>query len=408
MYQNHFHNPHVIKRMHQSYFGEIFNDYISHLDNRGHRLESIQKYSRAVEHFGQWLKKNKVPIGKIRKPHVDRFLIKHLPICRCEMPATHEVKMLRAAIHQLFFILDAGGAVENCNVPDLIKEYEIYLSNVCGFSTNTRIYRKRYAYAFLKSIRNRKIENIAPKHIMSFVKEYSKHYKRGSVGVVSTSLRSFIKFLIFQGYRVTRLLEAVPNVANYKLSGVPSFLTGKQIQAFLTIFNLKTASGKRDYAMARCLIDLGLRCCEVAGIKLSDINWREGILIIAKGKSHCIDQLPMPSSVGEAISDYLMNARPDTQSKYVFVFHRAPFGKSVSTGTVRGAMRRVFERAGFDPVPSTHIFRHSFATKLLNSGSTIKEIADMLRHRCIDTTMIYTKVDLPHLRKVTMPWFGRK
>lgn len=153
---------------------------------------------------------------------------------------------------------------------------------------------------------------------------------------------------------------------------------------------------------------IGIRCCEVANIKIKNINWHEGILKIVRGKSNQEDQLPLPKLVGEAIADYLVHGRPKSNSEFVFVFHRAPFGKAVRVGTVRNAIRRAFQKAGFEPIPSTHIFRHSFSTKLLLSGSSLKEIADMLGHRSIDTTMIYTKVDLPNLRYVAMPWFGRK
>lgn len=195
---------------------------------------------------------------------------------------------------------------------------------------------------------------------------------------------------------------------NWKLSTIPQCLSDNQIKKFLSLFNRKTPLGKRDYAMACCLTNLGLRCSEVAKLKLKDINWYEAILKIARGKIKQEDQLPLPKKVGKAIADYLLSGRPKSDSEFVFVFHRPPFGKNVHVGTVRNAIRRAFQKAGFNPIPSTHILRHSFASNLLISGASIKEVADMLRHRCIDTTMLYTKIDLPNLHRVSMPWFGRK
>jgi integrase len=161
--------------------------------------------------------------------------------------------------------------------------------------------------------------------------------------------------------------------------------------------------GKRDYAMARCFFDLGLRCCEVAQMTLDAIDWRAGAVRLLKTKSHCEDSLPIPESLGRALVDYLEKARPATESRAVFVFHRAPKGQSVQGTTVRGAIRRAFARAGL-PWTGTHIFRHTMATRLLQKGTSLKEIADVLRHRSLDTTKIYTKVDLGQLARVAMPW----
>ena len=194
------------------------------------------------------------------------------------------------------------------------------------------------------------IEKVNPQQITRFIKNFSYRYKSGSVGVVSTSLRSFLRYSSFCGYDVNRLVVAVPSVPNYKLSSVPKFLSDAEIKKFLSVFNRKNLSDKRDYAMARCLTDLGLRCCEVANIKIKDINWHQGILKIARSKSNQEDQLPLLKSVGNAISDYLLHGRPKSNSEFIFVFHRAPFGKAVRTGTVRNAIRRAFKKAGFDPM----------------------------------------------------------
>jgi site-specific recombinase XerD len=150
-------------------------------------------------------------------------------------------------------------------------------------------------------------------------------------------------------------------------------------------------------------MDLGLRCHEVASLQLDDINWRLGIVELHHNKNRQEAQLPLPDTTGRAIVDYLRNGRPATTSRSLFVFHRAPFGHGVANTTVRGAIRRAFSRAGL-PWTGTHILRHTMATKMVRNGVTLKEIADILRHGDIDTTQIYTKVHLPELRQVAMPW----
>jgi integrase len=155
--------------------------------------------------------------------------------------------------------------------------------------------------------------------------------------------------------------------------------------------------------MARCFFDLGLRCCEVATMTLDAIDWHTGAVRLPRTKTHHEEVLPIPESLGRALVDYLRKGRPATESRAVFVYHRAPRGRTVQGTTVRGAIRRAFARAGL-PWTGTHIFRHTMATRMLQNGTSLKEIADVLRHRSLDTTQIYTKVDLGQLSRVAMPW----
>ena len=417
MLTHYINKPHVINRMLDNYFGYLFERYVLHLHQHGYKPETIKMYCQCVEHFGQWLKNKKTSKRCNFKTEINYFLKNHLPRCKCLTPRSTEEKSIRAAINQLLKITHKKESMffsvnnQTRKVNKIVDSFCVYLSDVCGMAENTRINRRRYAIVFLNKFKIcnlSDVEMISPDQLICFVKKYSCYYKSGSMGVVLTSLRSFLKYLLFQGYNVKKLISSVPRVPNWRLSTVPKSLNDKQIKIFLSVFNRKSSSGKRDYAMARCLTDLGLRCYEVAKIKIRDINWHEAIIKIATGKSEQENQLPLPTALGKAISDYLVHGRPKSKSEFVFVFHRAPLGETVHVTTVRGVIRRAFQQAGFEPIPSTHILRHSFATKLLTSGVSLKEIADMLRHRCIDTTMIYTKVDLPHLRCVSMPWFGRK
>lgn len=404
----------VVKRMRANYFGAIFEDYISYLHRHGYKPNTIKMYCQALEHFGYWLENNKIPKYSINRTQLYNFIKCHLPKCHCHLPRTKDKETIRAAINQLLKIIpqiEPLNYIENVNKPALkiVRDFDEYLINICGVAKNTRIYRKRYVLAFLQAVRLRElsqIEKITTQQIILFIKQFSSHYATGSIGIVSTSLRSFLKYATLLGYQIKRLLSAIPTIPNWKLSPVPKCLDEKEIKELLCVFNRQEASGKRNYAMARCFTDLGLRCCEVAGIKIKDIDWHAGILNIRKSKTRQADQLPLVQAVGEAIADYLLYGRPNSTSEAVFVYHRAPLGEAVRTETVRAVIRRSFQKAGFNPVPSPHILRRSLATQLLTAGSSLKEIADVLGHKSIDTTMIYTKVDLPHLRLVAMPWFG--
>jgi integrase len=145
--------------------------------------------------------------------------------------------------------------------------------------------------------------------------------------------------------------------------------------------------------MVRCLVDLGLREREVVSLELDDIDWEAGTLRIRKGKSLRVDVLPLPHTTGRAIAAYLRSERPNTVNRRVFVRHVAPADEPIRPDVVRNTVRLAYRRCGL-PYTRVHILRHTLASRLLETGGTLKEVADMLRHRDLDTSMIYAKVDI--------------
>ncbi|WP_408519093.1 tyrosine-type recombinase/integrase [Paraburkholderia madseniana] len=116
----------------------------------------------------------------------------------------------------------------------------------------------------------------------------------------------------------------------------------------------------------------------------------------------------MPAQTGRAIVDYLRFGRPRTDSRALFVRHRAPRDEPVGPSLVRNAVRCAYARCGLaHRWTGTHVLRHSAASRLLRGGASLKDIADLLRHRSVNTTTIYVKVDLPRLAAVALPWPGR-
>lgn len=115
----------------------------------------------------------------------------------------------------------------------------------------------------------------------------------------------------------------------------------------------------------------------------------------------------MPQEAGEAIAQYLRLARPESLSRTLFVRHRAPFDKPLGVPAIRNAMNRAFTRCSLrDRFCNTHVLRRTTATRLQRAGTSVKEIADFLRHQSLDTASIYARVDLEGLRAVALPWPG--
>jgi integrase/recombinase XerD len=251
------------------------------------------------------------------------------------------------------------------------------------------------------------ITRLTPRDLLAFIMRQAKHCEPGTAHVLGCALRSYLRFRAFHGDRTEALIAAIPRVAQWPQSRLPQHLTADELARFLDAFDQRTISGQRGYAIARCLLDLGLRASEVARIELDDLNWYEGTLRIRTTKSRRVDLLPLPVPTGQAIVQYLRHARAQRAGRALFVRHRAPIDAPVSTEIVRNTVRLAFARCGLSARYSgTHVLRHTAATRWLAAGASLKDIADLLRHRCLDTSMIYAKVDLAKLAAMAAPWPG--
>lgn len=250
------------------------------------------------------------------------------------------------------------------------------------------------------------LRRLTPRDADRFVLKQVRRYKPRTIACFSSALRCFFRFLQMKGLCDRRLEDAVPKIPQWKLSSLPPSLTRAEIQKFLDSFSTSTPLGRRDYAIALCLVYLGLRAGEVAGLTLDDIDWRLGVLRVPIHKTRRRDYLPLPRLVGRAIVRYLEYGRPETETRRIFVAHRGRYhGVPLESTGVQQVVRGAFKRARLQLSPSgTHILRHTAATQMLRQGASIKDIADVLRHRDLATTQIYAKVDLPTLKAVALPW----
>ena len=163
----------------------------------------------------------------------------------------------------------------------------------------------------------------------------------------------------------------------------------------------------RERAVITLLAHLGLRAGEVIRLKLDDIDWLEGRLIIRSGKNHRERSLPLSQEVGDALVSYLRHARPATLHRELFLRWRPPFNPLRSSVTITTLVAKALKRAGVSVQrPGAHVLRHTLATQMACQGAAFKEIADILGHLSLASTGVYAKLDLEALSKVAMPWSG--
>ncbi len=231
--------------------------------------------------------------------------------------------------------------------------------------------------------------------------EVSRGLAPGSIQGRVTELRSLLRFLHQKGLTSAALAESVPPVPGWKDTVVPKRFATTQVKVLLDSCDRTTQTGIRDFAILVVLARLGLRAAEVAGLELEALDWSAGELVV-RGKARRSDRLPLPADVGEALSSYLVEARPRVDFRSVFLTVAAPPRPMWPTAVSQMVWRQCI-RAGLTPVRA-HRLRHALATELLDRGVALPEIAQVLRHRDLATTAVYAKVDHSALRELALPW----
>lgn len=291
----------------------------------------------------------------------------------------------------------------------VIEEYENHLLTTCGVTKGTldlfRWHVSKFLVARFGHPSRTDLQSLCPGDLIKYISDLTPRYSQNTRKSAVTALRSFLRWLRLTGRCSSQLINAVPTVSATRLSGLPMHLSQIQLRTFLNSIDRRRPNGLRRYAAALCMARLGLRVSEVVRLSLEDIDWRQGVLRIDKGKGRRTNTLPLPRDVGRAIIAYLRRGRPASSSRYVFLGKYASLGLPAHKSLFRTDIRRAFESSGLNvPSKGTRVLRHTAATHMLQKGATLKEIADVLGHRSIDTTAIYAKVDLPTLREVAMPW----
>jgi len=284
------------------------------------------------------------------------------------------------------------------------------MDTVRGFAANTRRQRVRIVGQFPAGRSGNGLvvfADIAEADLRRFVLgEGKRRWSAGTARVIGRALRCYLQFRSVAGDPAAALAGGIPVAAYWRLATLPDVLSQAEIDQLLGSFGQPRPSAKRAYAMVRCLTDLGLRADEVARLRLEDVDWHAGTLRVAQGKSRCTDVLPLPIETARAIADYLSTERPSTVNRAVFVRHVAPYDEPIRTGLVQRAVRAAYRRCSWTRT-RVHTLRHSVASRLLQQGTPLKEIANVLRHRSLDTSAIYAKIDDVRPAGVALPWPGR-
>lgn len=217
--------------------------------------------------------------------------------------------------------------------------------------------------------------------------------------------RIFLRFLLQEGLIKQDLAIAVPTVARWRLATLPSTLSEEETQQLVEAADQATSVGHRNRAMILCLSELGLRGADVANLRVQDIDFAAGVLRLRQRKERQADVFPLTPRLRSALQVYLQTERPICTSEAIFVRHHAPVGQPLTSVGISHVVRGLADQTNLSHrISGPHTLRRSLASRMVNAGVTLKQIADFLGHTSIDTTTLYAKVDLTTLSRVAMPW----
>jgi integrase/recombinase XerD len=292
----------------------------------------------------------------------------------------------------------------------LLTQYVDYLRSQQCVAPATVGIRRQFIVPFLQFIGDlampSRLQGLSPKTIHDYVITKCPPLHRASRKHLTSTLRSFLRFAHIEGYLARPLVTAVPIIATRKLERLPRGMPWQSVRAMLQEPDRRTHIGRRDYAMLLLLSTYGVRIGQVTALHLKDIHWTSGTIDFAQMKGGNPLRLPLHPLVADALLAYIDRDRGRPAFAEVFLT-RPPNPRPFSLNNHFGQnltryYRRVDTNGSFGG--RAHSIRHAFATRLVEQGTPIKTIADLLGHRTIENTYLYTKVDLPRLRQLARAW----
>jgi site-specific recombinase XerD len=375
----------------------------------GYSSSTVRTSLWCLADFSGWIQRRDVAVGDLDDRIIDVFVDerqRHGRLHRSHRPA---VRRLVEYLREQGIVRAPTPERPSAPLPGawLLRQYEEHLRAERGLAPASVVAYLSYVRRFVDERFGEqplRLRELGPRDVSSFIVRYAHSMSPGTAKLMVTALRSFLRFLFQRGQLEVNLAEAVPRVADWRLSTIPRYLSVEETEDLLDACDQSTGTGRRNYSILVLLARLGLRAGEVVALELDDIDWRAGEIVV-RGKGLLHDRLPLLPEVGEALAAYLRWDRPLVSTRRVFVCMRAPLRGFAGASTVSTIVRRALERAGLNPPKKgAHVLRHSLATGMLQSGASMAEIGEILRHRSPNTTEIYAKVDFAGLSLLAQPW----
>lgn len=372
------------------------------LVRRGFRRKALMNQLRLLAHLSRWLQAQDTDAGSLTPEQVEAFL--------AERRATHTGLFSRKALGPLLDWLAVEGVIgqQAAAVPvtadpvELVRfgEYLRVERRLADSTIAANMARARRFWAGYVPAGG--VGELTAAEVTRALLDEGAARRPVSVKAFGYTLRSLLRFWFVAGITSHDLSVATLVIRHTQPSRLPVGASRGDVAALLSGCDRDTSAGLRDYAVLLLLARLGLRAIEVARLRLDDIDWHCGELLV-RGKGNRDERLPLPHEVGEAIVAYLQGARPvDARFREVFAADRAP-RRPLTREAVGGIVERACDRVGLERF-GAHRLRHTLGEQMVAAAVPLDAIGQVLRHATALTTAGYARVDVTALRELAQPW----
>lgn len=391
-------------------FGQALEGFAEYLCRCGYAKISARRHLRSAEHFAHWSTRRGLSADISDAVALSQFE-HHLTRCRCGHYGRSDREDVLTGAR--LFVSHLQG-VEQPPVRSAAEPIAAEASLLTSFFEWMRVQRgttdptlanyRRPLRTLVQQYGEDPI-NLDARCLREFVLQYCRGAGRAVTKQCNSALRMFLRFLVAEGRCSAGLVGAIPTLAQWGLGPVPRCLPPADVERLIASCNVAQPAGRRDRAILLLLARLGLRAGDVVQLRLQDIDWK-GAWIQVCGKGRRQVRLPLSQEVGQAIVAYLQEGRPPSRTDAVFLRARAPFRPLASHCAVSMIVSQAIKRAGIERPArgAAHLLRHSVASSMLRQGASLQDIATLLRHRSVETTQIYAKVDVTALSQIAQPW----
>ena len=418
MLLNYYNDPRKIKLLRNCMLGEYMDAFAEQFLKCDYSEHTVRAYLRTAVHFARYaVWEGLTEASQLNYELSNKFLNEHLLNCSCERINSGKFKSAATGIEHLMRflvereVIDKPVIVKLQNtMSDILMRYDNYLDELFGLCEKTRNIHLRRATIFMNWLNDQhgeiNLDALSTNDILDFQtaiqnNKYSIDFKK----TITSCLRAFLRFLRWEHIIDADLTPAVYGITQWSLASIPKYMSYENVILLLRAPDRNTSTGKRDVAMLILMAHLGLRAGEIVNLCVSDIDFRTGMILIRKTKTSKERILPLTVEIAEILIDYIKNGRQNKMHESLFLRTIAPYTPIQSSSSVGTMICKYIKETGLKtPTFGTHQLRHSLATHLINNGSTLKDVADIMGHSCIESTTIYAKVQIERLKEVALPF----
>ncbi len=394
--------------------GDCMDEFCDWLLKQGFSHITIRKHLANVSHFKEFLgKRKRGEFRTISAKDVNAFFTAYPAQARTKGTLEPHVRRVRQSINRFVKFLQQSGRYDPQHqrpvFAGILQDYLQWMHDDRHASVSTLTSRRYCLSQFFTwlgpKITHKRLAELNAETIEQFFLSYGETATSSARQAMGAALRTFLQFGFHKEVIPQPLTQAVPTLRCYRLATVPRALSDEQAQKVLCCVDRNTPVGRRDYAILQLLYTYGVRGAQVRHLQLADIHWSKNQILFKALKRGKDSLLPLTDDVGKSLLDYLKKARPKRVCPYVFSSSCAPYHRLDQSTTISKIVCSYIVKARIDaPSKGSHALRHCFATRMVQAGHPLKSVADVLGHRRLSTTFLYTKVDFNALKQVALPW----